>query len=156
MHPFDADGMIAAFTFQNGSCFFRNRFVRTNGFLRERKQKRILYRGAFGTQIPGGPLANFLQTSLKNVANTNIIFFANRLLALWESGTPYRLEEDSLRTIGKYTFRGILKENEPFTAHPKVDPVTGNLVGFNYQPSVDKTKLRIMEIDPQLSLKQDK
>jgi carotenoid cleavage dioxygenase-like enzyme len=30
LHPFDADGMVTAATFSgNGTCFFRNRFVRT-------------------------------------------------------------------------------------------------------------------------------
>lgn len=30
-HPFDGDGMISAFTFNQGKAFFRNRFVRTTG-----------------------------------------------------------------------------------------------------------------------------
>lgn len=30
-HPFDGDGMVAAFAFKEGRCFFSNRFVRTKG-----------------------------------------------------------------------------------------------------------------------------
>lgn len=152
MHPFDADGMIAAFSFNNGSALFRNRFVRTAGFQNERRRRRILYRGAFGTQIPGGVLANIFRTKLKNPANTNVIYYAKRLLALWESGNPYRLEEDSLRTIGKYTFKGVLQTDEPYTAHPKVDPKTGNLVGFSYNPTPEKTTLKITELNPDLDV----
>jgi all-trans-8'-apo-beta-carotenal 15,15'-oxygenase len=57
-HPFDGDGMICAIAFDNGRAHFRNRFVRTEGFLREQKEGKILYRGVFGTQKPGGWLAN--------------------------------------------------------------------------------------------------
>lgn len=155
-HPFDADGMVTAITFQNGTCFFRNRFVRTEGFLRERKANRILHRGAFGTQIPGGWLANFMRTKLKNVANTNVIYFANKLLALWEAGGPYALDADTLRTVGKFKFNGALRDDEPFTAHPKIDPYSGHLVGFNYQPGPDKTDLRIMEFASNMSLLHDR
>lgn len=44
LHPFDADGMIAALTIQDQSLIFRNRYVRTKGFLREKKAGRALYR----------------------------------------------------------------------------------------------------------------
>ena len=54
MHPFDGDGMITALTIQNGTAIFRNRFVRTNTYNKERKAKKILARGAFGTPKAGG------------------------------------------------------------------------------------------------------
>jgi all-trans-8'-apo-beta-carotenal 15,15'-oxygenase len=65
--------------------------VRTTGFVSERKANKILYRGAFGTQKKGGALANIFDTNIKNVANTNALFWANRLFALWEGGLPHRL-----------------------------------------------------------------
>lgn len=45
LHPFDGDGMITAVTIQNGSALFRNRFVRTNVFNKERKARRVVSRG---------------------------------------------------------------------------------------------------------------
>jgi hypothetical protein len=49
MHPFDADGMISALTLDgNGKAHFRNRFVRTRGFVRERQEGKMLYPGTFG------------------------------------------------------------------------------------------------------------
>ena len=48
-HPFDGDGMVCAITLNQGRAHFRNRFVRTEGYLAERKAGKILYRG-FGTQ----------------------------------------------------------------------------------------------------------
>jgi len=68
----------------------------------------------------------------KNAANTNIIGYANRMLALWEAGLPHELKPETLETVGMYDFGGKL--NGPMTAHPKFDPVTGDLLFFGYQP----------------------
>ena len=91
-HPFDGDGMISAIRFANGRAHYRNRFVRTQGYVEEQKAGKILYRGVFGTQKPGGWLANFLDLRIKNIANTQVIYWADRLLALWEAAEPYRLD----------------------------------------------------------------
>ena len=55
-----------------------------------------------------------------------------RLLALWEGGPPYELEPSTLDTIGVYDFNGKLQG--AMTAHPKVDPETGELLFFGYGP----------------------
>ena len=68
----------------------------------------------------------------KNAANTNIIGYANRLLALWEGGLPHELKPVTLETVGPYGFCDRL--NGPMTAHPKFDPKTGELLFFGYQP----------------------
>ena len=91
MHPFDADGLMCAITVCEGKAVFRNRFVRTKGFVRERKAGKILYRGAFGTQRSGGAFFNMFDVNIKNVANTNALYWGGRLLALWEGGLPHRL-----------------------------------------------------------------
>lgn len=44
-HPFDGDGMIARIAFADGRAHFRNRFVRTKGYVEEQQAGRILYRG---------------------------------------------------------------------------------------------------------------
>lgn len=49
IHPFDADGMVQAVTFENGKAWFRNRYVQTPGFLEELKEKKVMKRGVFGT-----------------------------------------------------------------------------------------------------------
>lgn len=156
MHPFDADGLVSAVTFENGTAWFRNRFVRTNGFIRERKAKRILLRGAFGTPKPGGMMANFLNVNLKNTANTNVIYWANRLLALWEGGNPYRLEPDSLRTFGEYRMKGLLKQRQPLTAHPKIDPQTNRLITFSAEATPQKTTMTVFEIDTEFNVERER
>lgn len=121
-HPFDGDGMICAIAFQNGRAHFRNRFVRTEGYLAEQKAGKILYRGVFGTQKPGGWLANAFDVRIKNIANTNILYWGGKLLALWEAAEPHRLDPKTLETLGLEYFDGALSEGAPFAAHPWIDP----------------------------------
>lgn len=121
-HPFDGDGMICAISFDQGRAYFRNRYVRTEGYLAERVAGKILYRGVFGTQKPGGWWKNAFDLQLKNVANTQVIFWADKLLALWEASHPHRLDPQTLETLGIETLEGVLQSGSPFAAHPRIDP----------------------------------
>lgn len=120
-HPFDGDGMISAFKFKDGKCYFSNRFVKTKEYLEEKKAKKMLYRGVFGTQKPGGLLANIFDTRIKNIANTNVICLGDKLLALWEAAQPYCLDKNTLETIGLDNLNGVLKSGDSFSAHPRFD-----------------------------------
>jgi len=152
-HPFDGDGMVCAIAFDGGRAHFRNRFVRTEGFLAEQKAGKILYRGVFGTQKPGGLLANAFDFQLKNIANTNIIYWGDKLLALWEAAEPHRLDPKTLETIGKDYLNGILEEGDAFAAHPRIDPsckqdgVAPCLVNFSIKPGLSST-ITIYEFNP--------
>lgn len=152
IHPFDGDGMITAVSFRNGSILFRNKFVRTKGYVKEKKSRKISYRNVFGSQRSGGFLSNIFDTKLKNVANTNIIYWGTRLLALWEGGLPYRLETDSLGTIGEYTFRGLLKSNSLFSAHPRIDSDKGRLINFSATRGLSKTSITVYEFEKDSSI----
>ena len=44
-HPFDGDGMLHAIRFRDGSCEYRNAFVRTTGFLAEQAARKALWPG---------------------------------------------------------------------------------------------------------------
>ncbi|MEQ9238229.1 carotenoid oxygenase family protein [Coleofasciculus sp. E2-BRE-01] len=151
-HPFDGDGMICAIAFDQGRAYFRNRFVRTEGFLKEQDAGKMLYRGVFGTQKPGGWLANAFDIDIKNIANTNVIYWGGKLLALWEAAEPYRLDPKTLDTLGKDTLDGILAEGEAFGAHPWIDPSCNQdggapcLVNFAIKPGFS-TKITIYELD---------
>jgi all-trans-8'-apo-beta-carotenal 15,15'-oxygenase len=121
-HPFDGDGMITAVRFAAGRARLRNRFVRTEGWLAEEAAGRFLYRGVFGTQKPGGPLANAFDLRLKNIANTHVVRLGDQLLALWEAAEPHALDPDTLETRGLTRFNGLLQPGEAFSAHPRFDP----------------------------------
>ncbi|NEO44101.1 MAG: carotenoid oxygenase family protein [Moorea sp. SIO4A3] len=152
-HPFDGDGMICAIAFDHGRAHFRNRFVRTEGFLAEQKAGKPVYRGVFGTQKPGGWLANLFDVQLKNIANTNVIYWGSKLLALWEAAKPYSLDPHTLETLGEDNLDGILAGGESFAAHPWIDPsskLDGGqpcLVNFAIQPGLS-SKIIIYELDP--------
>ena len=121
-HPFDGDGMIAAMRFEGGRVQLSNRYVRTEGWLAEEKAGRVLYRGVFGSQKPGGRLANAFDLRLKNIANTNVVRLGDQLLALWEAAEPHALDPLSLETRGLSRLDGVLKKGEAFSAHPRFDP----------------------------------
>ena len=144
-HWFDGDGMISAVTIKDGRAHYKNRYVRTPKYVNETAAQKILYRGV-GTQIPGGMLKNMFRTP-GNAANTSVIMHGGKLLALWEGGKPWELDPATLETIGEYTYEGGLASSQPFSAHPRLDPRTGNLYNFGVF-GVPKPKLHFYQIDP--------
>ncbi len=146
-HPFDGDGMIAAFKFKNGKIRLTNRFVRTKEWKEEERSKKFLYRGVFGTQKKGGVFANAFDVRLKNIANTHVIKLGNDLLALWEASSPYSLNPHTLETNGLSDLKGVLKKGEAFSAHPRFDPGHHNekrMVTFGVKTGPRST-IRLME-----------
>ena len=150
-HPFDGDGMIAKLTFHQGQAHFTNRFVRTPEFLAEQEADQVLYRGVFGTQKPGGWWANFLDLKFKNPANTNVIYHGDKLLALWEASSPYRLDPYTLNTLEMESFGGSFRTGQPFTAHPVLDPDSGDLIAFGVDAGLN-SKLWFYRLNPQGTL----
>ena len=63
-------------------------------------------------------------------ANTALVYHSGRLLALEENDRPYSMDLDSLSTDGLHDFGGKMEHN--FSAHPKIDPVTGEMMTFGY------------------------
>eukprot|EP00172_Hildenbrandia_rubra_P001106 Plantae.Rhodophyta-Hildenbrandia_rubra.ctg16683.p1 GENE.Plantae.Rhodophyta-Hildenbrandia_rubra.ctg16683~~Plantae.Rhodophyta-Hildenbrandia_rubra.ctg16683.p1 ORF type:complete len:570 (-),score=80.52 Plantae.Rhodophyta-Hildenbrandia_rubra.ctg16683:2288-3997(-) len=172
-HFFDGDGMICAVDFKgDGTVAWKNRYVRTEGWLKEREEMKVCYKNTFGTQVEtkdgGGGMWDIIGRIRglldgKNVANTNVVFWGGKLLALWEGGLPYLLDKVSLDTVGEDVLGGSLSRGslfstgwnrldkwigfgESFTAHPKVHK--DRLIGFNYTPTINnKTRLRVLEYD---------
>jgi all-trans-8'-apo-beta-carotenal 15,15'-oxygenase len=146
-HPFDGDGMITAVRFGAGAALLRNRFVRTQGWQAEEQAGRFVYRGVFGTQKPGGPLANAFDLRLKNIANTHVVRLGDQLLALWEAAEPHALDPDTLETRGLSRLDGLLKPGEAFSAHPRFDPGhhgDPRMVTFGVKAG-PKSTIRLME-----------
>lgn len=119
-HWFDGDGMLHGVHIQNGKASYRNRYIRTQGFEQERQAGQAVF----------GGLLQPSQSGFKNVANTALVWHCDRMLALWEGGEPHAVDVPSLDTIGTHTFNGKLAS--AVTAHPKVDPVTGEMMLFGY------------------------
>ncbi|MEO0988409.1 MAG: carotenoid oxygenase family protein [Cyanobacteria bacterium J06639_14] len=125
-HWFDGDGMIHGIELDKGQACYRNRWVRTKGFNIERATGKTIWPGMLNLprfDLPYG-------MAFKNAANTALVWHGGKLLALWEIGEPYIIDLTSIETIGPHTFDGKL--TCPFTAHPKIDPVTGEMMFFGY------------------------
>lgn len=139
-HWFDGDGMISAIAFDNSGIRYFNRYVRTDNYVNETRENRVLYRG-FGKMKPGGVIANALRQP-GNVSNTSVVLQGDRLLSLWEGGAPYALDPKTLKTLGLEDFGGRVRA---FSAHPKIDPDTGDLYNFgiDYGAKTTLTPYRI-------------
>jgi carotenoid cleavage dioxygenase-like enzyme len=124
-HWFDGDGMIHAITLRDGRAHYRNRYVGSAGLLEERAAGRGTFSGLLDIDPSEAP-------RFKNTGNTNIVWHAGRLLALMEAALPTRMRPDTLETLGELDFDGRLAG--PMTAHPKMDPETGEMLFFGYSP----------------------
>jgi carotenoid cleavage dioxygenase-like enzyme len=125
-HWFDGDGMVHAVHIADGHATYRNRWVRTAGFERERTNGEPLWRGIME------PFAeNPADAAEKDTANTDIVYHRDRLLALWyRAGQPYALDPVTLDQLGPEDFNGTLRCE--VSAHAKVDDRTGELFFFDY------------------------
>jgi carotenoid cleavage dioxygenase-like enzyme len=112
-HFFFGDGMIHGVKLEDGEAkWYRNRYVQTP----------FLY----------GESSNF-KTALDpaaNQSNVSMIHHGGKLLSLGEAGLPYEMAPEDLSTLGAFDYQGKLAG--AMTAHPKVDPVTGELLFFGY------------------------
>jgi len=124
-HWFDGDGMIHAIRLEDGRARYRNRWVLSEGLKEERAAGQALYPGLLEIKPSEAP-------RFKVTANTNIVAHAGKLLALVESSLPTELRRCTLETIGLYDFAGSLAG--PMTAHPKIDPRSGEMLFFGYSP----------------------
>lgn len=156
MHPFDGEGMVSRFAFEDGRVRYRNRVVLSREVQEERRAGRMLYR-AFGTNRPGGFTQNAFRMRFKNAANTSVVHHAGKLLALWEAGLPHALDPETLETIGRDDFDGALTHpgpmferlfaaEMPFSAHPALDPADGSLHNFGMLVGAP-TKLVVYRVD---------
>ncbi|TDZ68065.1 Lignostilbene-alpha,beta-dioxygenase isozyme III [Colletotrichum trifolii] len=129
---FNGDGNVSAFRFHNGNVNFQQKYVRTEKFTREREANRALagkYRNKYTDAV---------EFKVRTTANTNVYYFNKSLLAIKEDAPPYLMDPVTLETKGLCTFDGQLP-SLTFTAHPKLDPSTGELVCFGYEANGDGT-----------------
>lgn len=126
-HWFDGDGMVQAFRIGAEGVCHRARLLQTRKLSAEQAAGRPLYPG-FGTPVEDA--APVTSPDQMNVANISVLPHGGKLLALWEAGSPWEIDPDTLETRGLHQFsddtRGV-----PFSAHPRVEP-DGQLWNFGY------------------------
>jgi carotenoid cleavage dioxygenase len=104
----DADGMVHGVTLHAGrATAYRNRWVQTVATSRR----------LGGEPVPGPP------PTAHDAATTNVITFGGRLYALEDGALAYELDA-RLETVRRVDLAGA---GRGVGAHPKVDPVTGEL-----------------------------
>jgi len=112
-HWFGGHGMLHGVRLRDGRAeWYRNRWVRTGKLA-----------GKPAVKADGGRDLTAVS------ANTHVIEHAGHILALVENGLPYEITCE-LGTVGAVDFRSRL--TTAMTAHPKRDPVTGELHFFGY------------------------
>ena len=126
--PFNADGQVGMFRIANGSCDYKSRYVRTPRYLADRKARRQLF-GNYRNRATDDPSVRDLPGT---VANTALVHNGGRLFALKEDGLPFELDPNTLETRGAWDFHGKY-QSKTFSAHPKIDPVNGDLIAYGYE-----------------------
>jgi carotenoid cleavage dioxygenase len=129
-NPLNGDGMVHAFEVRDGQVSYRNRWVRTQQWMIDHAAGRAMF-GTSGNPADSDPGVASMRTD--GVANTNLVWHGSRLLALEEGHAPIEMHPDSLETIGGWSFDGRLPRN--MTAHPKIDPATGEMIFFANFPT---------------------
>jgi carotenoid cleavage dioxygenase-like enzyme len=122
------DGMISRFRFEDGQVDYDIRYVETERYRLERAARRALFGRYRNPFTDDAAVAGRDRT----VANTTPVWHAGRLFMTKEDGLAYEIDPETLDTIGRWDFYGALK-SETFTAHPRVDPVTGEMFFFGYE-----------------------
>lgn len=142
---FNGDGAVSSFRIQDGRVDLIHKYVETERLKRQKAARRSLF-GIYRNRFTNDP-----STSDRNfsTANTNVIAFADRLLALKEDSLPYALDPLTLETIGVDDLGGQVTSTA-FTAHPKMDPQTEHFLAFAYEAMGDGTDdVVFYEFDPQ-------
>ncbi len=132
-HPFDGDGMVHVVGFRDGTAFYRNRFVRTDGLAAETEAQMSLWAGV--SEPPSIAIRQDgwgARGAMKDASSTDVVVHRGRALtSFYQCGDLYRLDPRTACTLGKEDFAGAFPA-EGVSAHPKVDPRTGELLFFNY------------------------
>jgi carotenoid cleavage dioxygenase len=124
-HWFDGDGMIHGVYLRGGRASYRSRLVRTAGLADELRAGRAIWPGVMGPYDFDLP-----RHYLKDTANTDLVWHAGELLALWYlCGAPIRLDPLTLESRAAATFGA--RHAVRICAHPKRDERSGELVTFS-------------------------
>ena len=127
--PFDGEGHVGMFRFSDGHVDYKSRYIRTQRFKAQAAAREALF-GTYRNPHSDDPRVTGVS---RGTANTAVVFHHGKLLALKEDSPPVALDPDTLATTDDYyTFGGRLS-SLTFTAHPKLDPETGEMIAFGYE-----------------------
>ena len=152
-HPFDGDGMIHLVGFRDGKAFYRNRFVRTDGFAAENEAGGPLWPGlAEPLQLAKVDHGWGARTLMKDASSTDVVVHRGiALTSFYQCGDLYRVHPLTAETLGKETWNGAFPWDWGVSAHPKVDAATGELLFFNYSKQAPYLGYGVVDSDDNLA-----
>lgn len=125
---FNGDGSVTAIRIANGHADFKQRYVQTDRYKAETAARRSLF-GRYRNPFTDN---ESVKGVIRTASNTNITFWRGMLLATKEDGPPFAMDPVTLETLGRYDFEGQITA-PTFTAHPKFDPDTGEMICYAYE-----------------------
>jgi len=142
--PFDGEGHVSMFRIRDGHVDYCSRWVRNQRWKAQAKARRSLF-GMYRNPFTDDPSVAGLS---RGTSNTQIFLHHGKLLAFKEDSPPVVLDPRTLETLDDYyTFGGAL-EGETYTAHPKIDSRTGDLIGFGYEArGLGTDDIEILSVD---------
>ena len=151
-HPFDGDGMVHVVGFRDGKAFYRNRFIRTDGFAEENEAGGPLWPGlAEPVQIAKRDKGWGARTLMKDASSTDVIVHrGTALTSFYQCGDLYCVDPYSGDTVGKADWGGAFPFDWGVSAHPKVDDKTGELLFFNYSKEAPYMHYGVVDENNQL------
>jgi carotenoid cleavage dioxygenase-like enzyme len=122
------DGMVHRIQFKGGHVHSAQRYVQTARYCAEREANKRLF-GRYRNPYTDLPEVDGVD---RTTANTTPIWHGGHLLMAKEDGRPYKVDPETLETIGSWDYGGKLK-SLTMTAHPRIDPETGEMFFYGYE-----------------------
>jgi carotenoid cleavage dioxygenase len=146
-HPFDGDGMVHLIEFRDGRAAYRNRFIRTDGLEAEADSDVQLWSGFIEMPADAHRTDGWgIRGRMKDASSTDVVVHRGEALtSFYFCGDLYRIDLSTGDTLGKETWNGDIPA-WGVSAHPKVDPRTGELLFFAY--SKEEPHLRFGVVGP--------
>ena len=127
--PFDGEGHVSMFRIKGGHVDYRTRYAKNQRWKAQAEARRSLF-GMYRNPFTDDPSVEGLS---RGTANTQLFVHHGKLLVFKEDSPPVVMDPLTLETVDDYyTFGGKL-ESRTHTAHPKIDPETGEYIAFGYE-----------------------
>jgi carotenoid cleavage dioxygenase len=130
--PLHGDGYASMFRIRNGKADYRGRWIRTEHFENNLKAGQQLYGYYRNPYTDDASIRDAARPQRRTVSNTSPLVHAGKLFSLKEDGLPYELDPNSLATRKQWNAGGAWK-SQTFSAHPKLDPLSGEMVAYGYE-----------------------
>lgn len=153
-HWFDGMALLHSFHFKNGEVFYRSKYLRSDTYITNMQEKRIVV-SEFGTMAYPDPCKNIFSKAATFLANTIPEFTDNCLINIMKCGEDFyatsetnfirRIDPGTLDTMEKIDYSKYVAVNLA-TSHPHYDSA-GNV--YNMGTSIaekGKTKYLIIKI----------